>query len=84
MQICLSEQCKKKDNLISNSNIYYILRQGLTKKKKVEFSTKGLTPAPPVSGKKKCKIQSITQFSENFEEKIIICHIVKDITIEIK
>ena len=54
------------------------------KQKIVEFSTKGLTP-PPVSGKKnKCKILSITQFSENFEEKIIICHILKDMTIEIK
>ena len=53
-------------------------------KKLVEFSTKGLTPTP-VSGKKmKCKILSITQFSENFEEQIIICHILKDMTIEIK
>ena len=30
------------------------------------------------------KILGITQFSENFEEKIIICHILKDMTIEIK
>ena len=32
----------------------------------------------------KCKILSITQFSENFEENNIIFQILKDITIEIK
>ena len=55
---------------------FVFLRQGFKKKLKtiVEFSTKG----------KKCKILSITQFSENFEEKIIICHILKDMTIEKK
>ena len=34
--------------------------------------------------KKNKKILSITQISENFEEKIIICHILKDMTKEIK
>ena len=53
--------------------------------KLVEFSTKGLTPPPPsVEEKKKCKLLSITRFSENFEKIIIICHILKDMTIEIK
>ena len=46
----------------------------------MEFSTKGLI----LKKKQKYKILSITQFSENFEEKIIICRILKDMTIEIK
>ena len=58
------------------------------KNKKVEFSTKGLPPPPPppplVENKIKYKTLEIAQFSENFEEKIIICHILKDMTIEIK
>ena len=37
------------------------------------------------SGKNKnIKTLEIAQFSENFEEKIIICHILKDMTIEMK
>jgi len=32
----------------------------------------------------KIKTLSITQFSENFEEKNYICHILQDMTIEIK
>ena len=55
-------------------------------KKLVEFSTKGMTPPPLplVERKKYIKTIEIAQFSENFEEKIIICHILKDMTIEIK
>ena len=62
------------------SVIYWLLKIKL-----VEFSTKGLFPPSPVSGKKlNIKTLEIAQFSENFEEKIIICHILKDMTIEIK
>ena len=50
----------------------------------MEFSTKGLTPPPLIVNKKNIKTLEIAQFSENFEEKIIICHILKDMTIEIK
>ena len=42
------------------------------------------THLEPGKKNKKVKILSITQFSENFEETIIICHILKDMTIEIK
>ena len=52
----------------------------------MKFSTKG--PAPPLSPlvekNKNIKTLEIAQFIENFEEQIIICHILKDMTIDIK
>ena len=48
----------------------------------MEFSTEIVHPPP--SMEVSFKILSITQFSKNFEEQIIICHILKDMTIAIK
>ena len=52
------------------------------KKKKRGIFPQRAGPPPPVSGKKiYIKTLEIAQFSENFEEKIIICHILKIMTI---
>ena len=51
--------------------------------KVMEFSIK-ILPTPHLWKKLCFKMLSITQFSENFEDKIIICLILKVMTIEVE